>query len=183
MAKSDINPESVAIAFACLFFISLFSDKQITNADIKSQDEVLFLGYEEKTNTGKNRHTWLEFKFVGISSKFTIDRKDYKQFKQEAFKEEIQPYDTLIIKSIDNNIYQLSKKDGKEYTNFKGANIDRKEEFIWIAVMSLIGFLYCIINVYSIRIRPNPLFLIIGLIILIVTHLILSTVFSCIFSN
>ena len=183
MAKSDINPESVAIAFACLFFISLFSDKQIANSDIKSQQEVIFANYEEKTSSGKNKHTWLEFQFVGLFSKFKIERDDYKQFEQEAFKRDVQTHDTLIIKNTDDNIYQLYKKGGKEYTNLKQANLNRKKDFIWIAVMSFIGFLYCIINVYSIRIRPNLLFFIIGIIILIVTHLILSTLFSRIFSN
>jgi hypothetical protein len=183
MAESGTYNKSLAGACVLVFVFSFFTENQITDRDIDAQSEVIYVGCEKKKSTGKSKVSWLEFKFSGTSSTFQIEAKDYEQFNLKDFRQEVQFYDTLTIKSTDCRIFQLSKKGGKEYTNLQKANNARKKEFIWLAVMSVVGFLYCLINTYHLGAGTDVLFFIIWVVVGLITHGILVMLFGSFFSD
>ena len=122
-----------------LFFLitSFFSYKQVTESDLNTQQVVLLKSQWQQSKDYKKGDTyWLELQFQNIEQLLKVTSEDYERLKKANFKAEIRELDTLIIKYQGGLIYYLAK-NGKEYTALNDANLDRKNTFNRVILISL----------------------------------------------
>ncbi len=122
-----------------IFFLitSFFSYKQVNESDLSTQQVVLVKSKWQQSKDYKKGDTyWLELQFQNIEQSFKVTNEDYERLKKADFKAEIYESDTLTIKYQGSLIYYFAK-DGKEYTALNDANLDRKNTFNRVILISL----------------------------------------------